>query len=224
MAPKRKNKEVRGARWSLSQLKLFATVLADDQTDFAFTLESLALKKSANLHVFESIKKEFDSRLSKQQAAELTKQPEEPAISKPKKKEKSIDTSIVKLRAKYKWIKDKWRQYTDRAKSGSGKAALNEPEWFHIINPIFSETNAKLKVATQANDLVSSENEEDSDGESGNDLSDEEADESDPSNRNQQRSPFSTQSNTSCDGATSESLLSRSSDEENQTDQRDERY
>ena len=40
----------------------------------------------------------------------------------------------------------------------------------------------------------------------------------------QQRRPFSTQSNTSCDGATSESLLSRSSDEEDQTDQRDERY
>ena len=114
---------------------VLATVLADDQTDFAFTLESLALKKSANLHVFESIKKEFDSRLSKQQAAELTKQPEEPAISKPKKKEKSIDMSIVKLRAKYKWIKDKWRQYTDRAKSGSGKAVLQNltrspPHWF----------------------------------------------------------------------------------------------
>ena len=68
MAPKaHKNKEVRGARWSLSQLKIFATVLADDQTNFAFTLESLALKKSANLHVFESIKKEFDNRLSRQQ-------------------------------------------------------------------------------------------------------------------------------------------------------------
>ena len=57
MAPKRKNKDVRGARWSLSQLKLFATVLADDQTDFAFTLESLALKKSANLHVLKALRK-----------------------------------------------------------------------------------------------------------------------------------------------------------------------
>ena len=46
----------------------------------------------------------------------------------------------------------------------------------------------------------------------------------DPSDRNQQRSPFSTPSNTSCGGATSESLLSRSSDEEDQIDQRDERY
>jgi hypothetical protein len=50
-----KNKEIRGARWSLTQLKLFAAVLADDQNEFAFTLESLALKKSANIHVFESI-------------------------------------------------------------------------------------------------------------------------------------------------------------------------
>jgi hypothetical protein len=84
-----KGKEVRGARWSLSQLKLFASVLADDQNDFAFTLESLALKKS-----FESIKKEFDSRLHSQ--AE-TEQPDSS-----KKQEKSIDTSVLKLRAKYK--------------------------------------------------------------------------------------------------------------------------
>jgi hypothetical protein len=33
MAPKRKNKEVQCVRWSLSQLKVLATVLADDQTD-----------------------------------------------------------------------------------------------------------------------------------------------------------------------------------------------
>jgi hypothetical protein len=59
-------------------------------------LESLGLKKSANLHVFESIKKEFDSHLSKQQESE-TERREEPASSKVQKKEKSIDTSIVKL-------------------------------------------------------------------------------------------------------------------------------
>ena len=182
------------------------------------------MKKSANLHVFESIKKEFDSHLSKQQESE-TERREEPASSKVQKKEKSIDTSIVKLRAKYKWIKDKWRQYTDRVKSGSGKAAMNEPEWFHIINPIFSETNAKLKVATKASDLLSSENEEDSAGETGDELSDERVDETHESDllRNQQRSS-SFQSNMSYDGATSESLLSRSSDEEDQTDQTDGRY
>ena len=72
-----KNKEVRDARWSLSQLKIFATVLADDQTNFEFTLGSLALKKSANLRVFESVKEEFDGRPSKQQkvGAEQSEKP-----------------------------------------------------------------------------------------------------------------------------------------------------
>ena len=112
----------------------------------------------------------------------------------------------MKLRAKYKWIKDKWRHYTDRAKSGSGQAAINEPEWFHIINPIFSETNAKLKVATKADDLVSSENEEDSDDGTADVLSDEREDESINPSRSHQRSPLSVQSNTSCDGATSGSV------------------
>jgi hypothetical protein len=202
-----KGKELRGARWSLSQLNLFASVLADDQNDFAFTLESLALKKSANIHVFESIKKEFDSRLHSQ--AE-TEQPDSS-----KKQEKSIDTSVLKLRAKYKWMKDKWRHYTDRAKSGSGKAAINEPEWFHIIDPIFSETNTKLKVTTKANDLMSSENEEDSNDESSYDPNGEGINNDDFA-RSQQQSPLSIQSNTSLDGTTS----SHSSDEEDQTDQR----
>ena len=132
-----------------------------------------------------------------------------------------IDTSIVKLRAKYKWVKDKWRQYTDRAKSGSGKAAIDEPEWFHIIDPIFSETNTKLKVATKADDLMSSENEEDSDGEMNDELRDEIV-----NDRNlvgsQQPSPLSIQSNTSYDGTTSGSveLMASSDEEDHQTDHR----
>ena len=30
-------------------------------------------------------------------------------------------------------------KYRDEAKNGSGKAAKDEPEWFHIIYPIFSK-------------------------------------------------------------------------------------
>ena len=118
-------------------------------------------------------------------------------------------------------MKDKWRQYTDRAKSGSGKAAIDEPEWFHIIDPIFSETNTKLKVATKADDLMSSENEEDSDGETNDKLRDEIV-----NDRNlvgsQQPSPLSIQSNTSYDGTTSGSieLMASSDEEDHQTDHR----
>ena len=144
MAAKKSMKESRGRKWSEDELKEFASVLADDRTEFALTLETLALKKSANVHIFEAIKKELDARL---QAKTTT--------SSKKRKAKEIDTSVVKLRAKYKWLKEQWRKYTDRAKSGSGKSAIDEPEWFNIMNPILSETHTELKVATKAADIES---------------------------------------------------------------------
>ena len=91
MAAKKSMKESRGRKWSEDELKEFASVLADDRTEFALTLETLALKKSANVHIFEAIKKELDARL---QAKTKT--------SSKKGKAKEIDTSVVKLRAKYK--------------------------------------------------------------------------------------------------------------------------
>ena len=68
--------------------------------------------------------------------------------SSKKGKPKEIDTSVVKLQAKYKWLKEQWRKYTDRAKSGSGKSAIDEPEWFNIMNPILSETHTELKAVS----------------------------------------------------------------------------
>ena len=65
---------------------------------------------------------------------------------------------------------------------------------------------------------MSSENEEDSDDGTADVLSDEREDESINPSRSHQRSPLSVQSNTSCDGATSGSVLSNSSDEEDETD------
>ena len=89
MAAKKSMKESRGRKWSEDELKEFASVLADDRTEFALTLETPALKKSANVHIFEAIKKELDARL---QAKTTT--------SSKKGKAKEIDTSVVKLRAK----------------------------------------------------------------------------------------------------------------------------
>jgi len=51
---------------------------------------------------------------------------------------------------------------TDRTKSGSGQAAIDEPEWFKI-DSIFSETHAQLKVATKADDILT-DSEEGSEG------------------------------------------------------------
>ena len=90
MAAKKSMKESRGRKWSEDELKEFASVLAHDQTEFALTLETLVLKKSANVHIFEAIKKELDARL---QGKTTT--------SSKKGKAKEIDTSVVKLRAKY---------------------------------------------------------------------------------------------------------------------------
>ena len=122
MAAKKSMKESRGRKWSEDELKEFASVLADDRTEFALTLETLALKKSANVHIFEAIKKELDARL---QAKTTT--------SSKKGKAKEIK-SVVKLRAKYKWLKEQWRKYTHRSKFIFG-AALSCVQCLPRIEP-----------------------------------------------------------------------------------------
>ena len=68
---------------------------------------------------------------------------EKRAVNKP------IDTSVAKLINKYEW-----RKITDRAKTGTGKAAKKDPEWYIILDPVFSETYSKLSLASQANDIL----------------------------------------------------------------------
>ena len=63
MVAKNNSKETRGTKWREVELKVFATVLTDDRNEFALTLETLALKKSANFHIFQNIKKELNARL-----------------------------------------------------------------------------------------------------------------------------------------------------------------
>ena len=72
-------------------------MLADDKSEFALTLETLALKKSANIHIFEQVK-ELDARLieGKNKEEDLPK----------KGKQRPINTPIPNLRMKYKWMKD----------------------------------------------------------------------------------------------------------------------
>ena len=66
MAAARKGKkrpEVRKRKWTDIELKQFAIGLADNKSEFGLTLDTLALKKSANIHIFEQVKKELDARL-----------------------------------------------------------------------------------------------------------------------------------------------------------------
>ena len=66
MAAARKRKkrlEVRERKWTDIELKQFAIGLADDKSEFALTSQTLALKKSANIRIFEQVKKELHARL-----------------------------------------------------------------------------------------------------------------------------------------------------------------
>ena len=56
------------------RLQKSAIVVADDKSEFALTLETSALKKSANIHVFEQFKKELDTRLLEGKDKEETKE------------------------------------------------------------------------------------------------------------------------------------------------------
>ncbi|CAB4023286.1 Hypothetical predicted protein [Paramuricea clavata] len=151
----KKNTEVRVRKWAEQELKQFAYVLADEIDDFAHKLESLAIKKSANEHISQRIKEEFDASLHRTSNESQEKQ---------NVNGNRIDTSVPKLRNKYKWLKDQWRKITDRAKTGSGQAAKDDPEWYTILDPVFTETHTKLKLASQADDILSSNS---SDEESG---------------------------------------------------------
>ncbi len=66
-----------------------------------------------------------------------------------------LEIDVDKLRAKFKCLKDVWRRLTDRVKKGSGISPIEEPEWYQIINPIFSDTQGCLQPITQASKILS---------------------------------------------------------------------
>ena len=53
------------------------------------------------------------------------------------------------------WMKDQWRKYTDRIKKGSGKSPIQKPEWYKIINPIFSDTHCNLEIVSKVSGVLS---------------------------------------------------------------------
>ena len=55
LATKRK----KSRQWTETELKYFALVLVDEKTEFAYKLDTLALKKTANKSVFEDISVEL---------------------------------------------------------------------------------------------------------------------------------------------------------------------
>lgn len=152
---KSKGNKVKKERvWTQTELKCFAAILADDDKKYAFRLETLALKKSANQKVFEDIAKDFENCIK---SAEFKEENElERRKSKRKLKDTAIEITPDRLRIKYKFLRNQWRMFTDRVKKGSGKAPIDEPEWFTILNPIFSDSMGTIDVSSCSNDIFSS--------------------------------------------------------------------
>jgi len=130
-----------------------ALVLADEKTQYAVILETLALKKSANNEVFEEIARDLERYLSSEEFNQENER--EKSKSKGKRKDSPLDITPARLRVKYKFLRTQWRKLTDRVKKGSGKAPIEEPEWFTILNPIFSDTMGDMDVASSPSDVLS---------------------------------------------------------------------
>ena len=47
----------------------------------------------------------------------------------------------------------KWWTLHDRIKSGSGKAAIQYPAWYRVINPVFSGTHAEVVLSESSSDM-----------------------------------------------------------------------
>ena len=63
---------------------------------------------------------------------------------------KTLDTSIERLRNKYKALKQEWSKIITRMKSGSGLSLEKEPVWFKHLDPVFCETNEEMKLTSSA--------------------------------------------------------------------------
>ena len=139
--------------WTETELKYLALVLADEKTQYAVILESLALKKSANNEIFEEIARDLERYLSSEEFNQNNER--EKSKSKGKRKDSPLDITPARLRVKYKFLRTQWRKLTDRVKKGSGKAPIEEPEWLTILNPIFSDTMGDMDVASSPSDVLS---------------------------------------------------------------------
>ena len=160
-------KEPRMRRWSNEEITQFARVLVDEKYSFVHKLELKALKKASNEDILANVQKFYDERL----AIDEVKQKIKSEIGERKfKAQPLIETSITKLRIKYKWMKNQRNRFHNRVGYGNGKFATAEkPEWLKILDPVLAQALADLNVVAtdcdvdnnSADDDKSSDNEED---------------------------------------------------------------
>ena len=106
-------------------------------------MDKLALKESSNNKVFEHIQKELAAEM---ETEDFQLRNNDYFKSTPTK----LDIAIKKLRQKYKWFKTEWTNKTNFAKNGSGLDPGKEPNWYHILNPVFAEMHKPLKLVSSA--------------------------------------------------------------------------
>ena len=89
---------------------------------------------------------------------------------------KNIETSVNKLRIKFKSVKQEWSKIQSRIKNGSGLAEEKEPQWWKYLNCVFSKINEVINLTSNAGQTSFVRNEDDDDQE---DISNDSSQESD---------------------------------------------
>ena len=90
---------VKSRNWTETELKYFSLILVDEKYEYARQLDTLALKKSANMRVFEEIKQRFEDYMSEEFIRDNNC---EKRGLKSKNKDIPLNISPEKLRVKFK--------------------------------------------------------------------------------------------------------------------------
>ena len=106
-------------RSTKEEIEKFSEILADPTNNYAASLEKLALKKSSNNELFEHIKNTFDEELNDREFKLMNTEKNFTKDGHPIPR-KTLDTSIERLRNKYKTLKQEWSKIITRIKSDTG--------------------------------------------------------------------------------------------------------
>ena len=128
----------------MDERKAFCDILVDPDDDFAYKLERLALNKSSNRELFEEMQVKFAKILRENSFIEMNNQNFKLKDGKIKEYE-PLDITIDKLRVQYKKLRVQWSAIASETKTKSGLSPKTVPEWYNIVNPVFSEYN-KIKL------------------------------------------------------------------------------
>ena len=118
--------DFRKVKWTAEETNLFCSILADPVTKFMLILERKAVKKVTTKEVFEAITEELKTA--------FIEEPFKTLNEKSLKGKESLNLDIKKLHRKYNNLKQQW-------KNDSGLTKAQDPTWFHILNPVSSNTN-----------------------------------------------------------------------------------